>query len=797
MKKTFIVPFFILFGIVFFGFVARADTFNSDLYYGIRGNTDVSQLQEFLTTQGLYSGPVSGNFFSLTLAAVEQFQTSQNITPAAGYFGPVTRVKANAIIDQQIQASNSQALIETSSTPPTSTTTSNGGSPLQAQLNALMQELALLEGQVQTQQSTTTPATTQPTTIQPVVTNAWSTFQSVVFNIFQANPNAYLNQNVVLNGLFDGTFLPSNNGTPNYIEIQDPSVVSPPVEIAIASQSNYTLAVNALSGKYEPIVRVYGTGATMQDFTMTNGTSKMIPVITAQRIDMCNYGAPTCSLGTTSIFPTGLSTPSTITQPTPTSPTPTPTPPTPTPTPTSTPSATQCNFNGNVFSCTSSSQISASPTSLPNAIVGASYNQPIKVNDSNISSQNLRWNIISGSLPAGMAFVFSPSQALECSGTYCFFTAPPSGASYSSGNAAYLFGTPTTAGIYSFTLQAIDSLNDFNLLTFTINIASPTVTVATTTTPTPTSSVPKSSADAMSSFSVAGVTENLCGNCQNFTVKVPLGTNLTSLTPDIAISAGATVSPASGIAQNFANPVTYTVTAQNGVTSQTYVATVTPVPDTDGILRNLTVNGNTVSGFGGNTYSYNITLPASTTAIPTVAAAPDSSLSTVVITQATGLPGTATVVVTAQDGITTETYTVNFVLSGTAQCNVNGSVFSCTQDNNISFSPTSLPNGTSGASYGEPLTVSDPHTSSQSFRWNIISGALPPGVGIAFSPSQAIECAGTYCYFTTPPGGLTYPANAPGYFFGTPTVAGAYSFTLQAIDSLNYFAVPTFSVTVN
>ena len=319
MKKNLIVAFFVLAGVVCLGVVAKADTFNNNLYYGIRENTDVSQLQEFLTTQGLYSGPISGNFFSLTLAAVEQFQTSQNITPAAGYFGPVTRTKMNALIDQQVQASNNQAITETSSTPltPTPTTTSNSGNSLQAQLNALIQELALLEGQAQTQQSTSAPAISQPTVTQPLITNAWSTYQSVAFGIFQANPNAYLNQNVMLNGLFDGTFLPSNNGTPNYIEIQDPSLVSPPVEIAITSQSNYTLVVNALSGKYEPIIKVYGTGTTMQNFTMTNGTSKMIPVVTAQRIDICNDAAPTCSLGTTSIFPTGLNTPSTINQPTP------------------------------------------------------------------------------------------------------------------------------------------------------------------------------------------------------------------------------------------------------------------------------------------------------------------------------------------------------------------------------------------------------------------------------------------------------------------------------------------------
>ncbi|MBD0382316.1 fibronectin type III domain-containing protein [Paenibacillus sedimenti] len=47
--------------------------------------------------------------------------------------------------------------------------------------------------------------------------------------------------------------------------------------------------------------------------------------------------------------------------------------------------------------------------------------------------------------------------------------------------------------------------------------------------------------------------------------RVPTGTPINSLSPTIRISTGATISPASGVAQNFTNPVTYKVTAENGV----------------------------------------------------------------------------------------------------------------------------------------------------------------------------------------------------------------------------------------
>lgn len=57
------------------------------------------------------------------------------------------------------------------------------------------------------------------------------------------------------------------------------------------------------------------------------------------------------------------------------------------------------------------------------------------------------------------------------------------------------------------------------------------------------------------------------------TATVPVGTNLSALVPTITLSAAATVSPASGVAQNFSSPVTYTVTAEDGTTS-TYTVTV-------------------------------------------------------------------------------------------------------------------------------------------------------------------------------------------------------------------------------
>ena len=60
---------------------------------------------------------------------------------------------------------------------------------------------------------------------------------------------------------------------------------------------------------------------------------------------------------------------------------------------------------------------------------------------------------------------------------------------------------------------------------------------------------------------------------KTISVEVPKGTDVTVLAPDITVSDDATVSPASGVPQNFTNPVIYTVTAKNGRTAK-YTVTV-------------------------------------------------------------------------------------------------------------------------------------------------------------------------------------------------------------------------------
>ncbi len=68
--------------------------FTTLLNYGTTGNA-ITALQEQLTRDGLYTGPITGYYGDLTTAAVEAFQSKHGIS-SVGYVGPGTRAALNA-----------------------------------------------------------------------------------------------------------------------------------------------------------------------------------------------------------------------------------------------------------------------------------------------------------------------------------------------------------------------------------------------------------------------------------------------------------------------------------------------------------------------------------------------------------------------------------------------------------------------------------------------------------------------------------------------------------------------------
>ena len=67
---------------------------NRNLYYGLQNDEEVMRLQEVLTKEGLYAGPINGNYFDSTKSAVVAFQRRYHFGPdmQTGNVGPATRV---------------------------------------------------------------------------------------------------------------------------------------------------------------------------------------------------------------------------------------------------------------------------------------------------------------------------------------------------------------------------------------------------------------------------------------------------------------------------------------------------------------------------------------------------------------------------------------------------------------------------------------------------------------------------------------------------------------------------------
>jgi hypothetical protein len=83
---------------------------------------------------------------------------------------------------------------------------------------------------------------------------------------------------------------------------------------------------------------------------------------------------------------------------------------------------------------------------------------------------------------------------------------------------------------------------------------------------------------------------------------------------------------------------------------------------TDATLSDLQIDNVTIAGLGAST-SYSVALVEGTTTVPQITSVTTTDTNAnAVITQATAIPGDATVVVTAADGTTTETYTVSFFI---------------------------------------------------------------------------------------------------------------------------------------
>lgn len=168
----------------------------------------------------------------------------------------------------------------------------------------------------------------------------------------------------------------------------------------------------------------------------------------------------------------------------------------------------------------------------------------------------MTWQVSSGNLPAGLL--------LNANGL--------------------ISGTPTAEGTFRFTVTAT---NDAGQGSRTLSILIEKDDTAL------------SSAKKITSFRIAGGGTRINGT--QITVAMPHGTDVTSLTPTITVSDQASVSPASGAAQNFSSPVTYQVKAEDGTTQDYTVTVEVAAQGTYLIAADTVANGNILPSAGSAT----------------------------------------------------------------------------------------------------------------------------------------------------------------------------------------------------
>ena len=112
-----------------------------------------------------------------------------------------------------------------------------------------------------------------------------------------------------------------------------------------------------------------------------------------------------------------------------------------------------------------------------------------------------------------------------------------------------------------------------------------------------------SSSKSITSFNFSSLLPEVVGAVDeaNHTVSltVPFGTDVKALVPTIVISDKSSIIPNNNVAQDFTNPVTYIVTAENGST-QSYTATVVIAPDPGPDMTPPSITSYTLNGVGNS-----------------------------------------------------------------------------------------------------------------------------------------------------------------------------------------------------
>ncbi len=144
-----------------------------------------------------------------------------------------------------------------------------------------------------------------------------------------------------------------------------------------------------------------------------------------------------------------------------------------------------------------------------------------------------------------------------------------------------------------------------------------------------------------------------------YTIELPRGTTEVPTISTVPNIEGVTIEVIN--AETIPGTTTIIVTALDGETVTTYHIYFTVQKNNDSSLKALEYNAIPVPGFKNDKLNYEVILPAGSTYLPTISATANDPNATITITQVLELPGTAFVTATAEDGVTTSTYSVHFI----------------------------------------------------------------------------------------------------------------------------------------
>ncbi|MBW3497589.1 putative Ig domain-containing protein [Janthinobacterium sp. NKUCC08_JDC] len=437
-----------------------------------------------------------------------------------------------------------------------------------------------------------------------------------------------------------------------------------------------------------------------------------------------------------------------------------------------------------VYNVTITSAIVLAPATVPNATVAQPYSTTTVTATGGAAPYT--YAISAGALPAGMSL----------------------------SGGGVLSGTPTAGGTFNFTVRATDSLAVNGTRAYTLTVSAPTIAILPTTLPAMTAGLAYSQTIAASGGTGTYTYARTAGSLPAGLTLASNGTlsgtptaagaySFTVTATDSSTGAGpysgaraysGTVAAGAPVAGNVSATVAYgssanPITLNLGGGAATSVAVASAASNGTASASGTSITYTPTAGYGGPdsfTYTASNGIGTSTPATVTITVSgPTITLAPSTVPAAT--VGTAySQSVTAANGGAPYTYAISAgalpaglslntftgLLSGTPTA---GGTFNFT----VRATDSSTGSGPYSGARAYSLTVASP-------TLGVAPSTLPvPTVGVVYS--QGITASGgtaAYSYAVTAgsvPAGLTLAAN--GTLSGTPTTAGAYSFTVTATDS--------------